>query len=330
VKYILKILNIIALVAVAILVGKEILGTEKQKIGGEHEEHEEHGGHEEGEESGAEDDHGGDFVEITLEKAKAAGIAVEKAESVAIEITRTLFGEFRANQENLAHIAPRFPGIIQQVNKRLGDHVEKGETLVVIESNESLETYEVKSLIAGTVIARDANRGEAVTEGQRLMTIADLTTLWVDLNAYPQDYHNLKIGQKVRIKNPVMGKTISTVIDYISPFGREGTQTMLARATVPNSEGDLRPGLFAEGEIVIGREVATVAVNNSALQTWEDRDVVFVWDGHGFKATPVKLDCSDGKHTEILTGVDPEAVYAAENSFLLKAELGKDMAEHEH
>ncbi len=127
-----------------------------------------------------------------------------------------------------------------------------------------------------------------------------------------------------------MDKVIETVIDYISPFGREGTQTMLARATVPNPERDLRPGLFAEGEIIIGREVATVAVNNSALQTWENRDVVFVWDGHGFQATTVEIGCNDPKHSEILTGLEPGALYAADNSFLLKAELGKDMAEHEH
>jgi len=360
-KHLLKVLNIIALIAVAFMAGKMILSTEKQKVGEEHEEHgghEEHGSEEDGHDHGSEEaghdhgaeeaghdegddghDHGGhsghgeekaDFVEITQEKAKNAGIDISSATPLAIETSRTLFGEFRANQENLAHIAPRFAGIIQQVNKRLGDHVEKGETLVVIESNESLETYEVKSLISGTIIDRNANRGEAVTEGQRLMTVADLSTLWVDLNAYPRDYHNLKIGQQVFIKHPVLGKLIESKIDYISPFGQEGTQTMLARATVPNPDGDLRPGLFAEGEIHTGKKTARVSVQSSALQTWEDKDVIFVWQENGFKAVPVTLGRSDGKHVEILTGMKVGDVYAGHNSFLLKAELGKDMAEHEH
>ncbi len=333
-KHLLKILNIIALIAVALMAGKMILNTEKQQVGEAHEEHNhgEHGGHEEHgkhEEHGEHEEHA-DFVEITQEKAKEVGIEIQQTKPLAIETTRTLFGEFRANQENLAHIAPRFAGIIQQVYKRLGDHVKKGETLVVIESNESLTTYKVKSLISGTIIARDATRGEAVTEGQRLMTVADLSTLWVDLNAYPRDYHWLKIGQTVYIKNPVTGKLIESKIDYISPFGQEGTQTMLARATVDNSKGDLRPGLFAEGEIHTGKKKAAVTVLSSALQTWEEKDVVFVWKEDGFEATPVTLGRTDGKHTEILTGLKVNDTYAAHNSFLLKAELGKDMAEHEH
>jgi len=334
-KYLLKTLNIIALIAVAFMAGKMILNTEKQQVGEEHEHggHEEHGDHDEHgdhEEHGEGEEEHADFVEITQEKARSAGIEILKAAPHTIETTRTLFGEFRANQENLAHIAPRFAGIITKVNKRLGDHVKKGETLVVIESNESLETYEVKSLISGTIIARDANRGEAVTEGQRLMTVADLSTLWVDLNAYPEDYHRLKIGQIVHIKNPVTGKQIETKIDYISPFGQEGTQTMLARATVSNPDGDLRPGLFAEGEIHTGNQTAKVAVVSGALQTWEDKDVVFVWKEHGFQATPITIGRTDGKYAEILSGIKVGDTYAGKGCFLLKAELGKDMAEHEH
>jgi cobalt-zinc-cadmium efflux system membrane fusion protein len=152
----------------------------------------------------------------------------------------------------------------------------------------------------------------------------------VDLNAYPRDYHILEVGQKVFIKDPITKKMIETTIDYISPFGREGTQTMLARATVPNPQRDLRPGLFAEGKIIIGTEVVPVAVKNAALQTWEGKDVVFVWKEHGFQAVPVQIDCRDAEHTEIVSGIKEGDIYAAENSFLLKAELGKDLAEHEH
>jgi len=318
-KHILKILNIVALVAVAFFLGKMILNTEKHEAAAEEPAAAEAGG----------EAAPTDFVKITDEKLAEAKIDTAKTGPNVLERQRKLFGQFRANEEGLAHLAPRFPGVIHSVSKRLGEKVEKGESVVVIESNESLETYEVKSLISGTVIFRDAQPGEAVTEGQRLLTVADLSTLWVDLSAYPEDYHILKIGQPVKITASALDKPLEAKIDYISPFGTEGTQTMLARATVGNEDQHLRPGLFAEGSIQIGKEEVPLAVSNSALQTWDGHDVVFVKEEEGFKAIPVELGRSDGASTEILSGLKAGETYAATNSFLLKAELGKSMAEEE-
>lgn len=316
----IKTLNIVALIAFAFFLGERILHSEKtHSKAAEEQDHSSH----------AESESAKDSVTLTAEQIAAAKIETATAAPAVLERRRTLFGQFRANEENIAHISPRFPGVIQTVTKRLGDSVEKGETVVVIESNESLETYQVKSLIRGTVIFQDAQRGEAATAGERLLTIADLSTLWVDLSAYPQDYHFLKLGQTVEITATALDKPLAAKIDYISPFGAEGTQTMLARAVVANPEHNLRPGLFAEGSISIGTEEVPVAVANSALQTWEGHDVVFVKDEAGFKATPVELGRSDGASTEISSGLSAGAVYAAGNSFLLKAELGKSMAEHD-
>jgi cobalt-zinc-cadmium efflux system membrane fusion protein len=316
---VLKILNIIALVAVAFFVGRMILHSANHGDAAK----------EEPAEEAAAEEGPKDFVPISDEKLNSAKITTSAAGPQVLERRRSLFGQFRANEENVAHIAPRFAGVIQSVSKRLGDKVEKGETVVVIESNESLETYEVKSLISGTVIFREAQRGEAVTEGQRLLTVSDLSTLWVDLSAYPQDYHILKLGQSVEITAPALDKPMEAKIDYVSPFGAEGTQTMLARVTIPNPDQHLRPGLFAEGSIYIGKEEVSLAVKNVALQTWEGHDVIFVKEGEGYKAKPVELGRSDGEATEILSGLKAGETYAAENSFLLKAELGKSMAEED-
>lgn len=309
---ILKIANIIVLLVAIVVLGRMILNMEKKKPA-----------EEEASEAAS------DVVEITEKKSDEAGIKTAKVGPATLARSRTLFGQVRANEEKVGRVTPRFPGVIRSITKRLGDRVEKGETLVEIESNESLEKYEVKALISGTVIFRDAALGEAVTEGQRLMTIADLSTLWVDLNAYPEDYHILSIGQPVEIKSAALEKPVMAKISYISPFGTEGTQTMLARATIDNPEEHLRPGLFAEGRIIIAKEELPLAVENSALQTWNDRSVVFVRGEEGFKPVPVELGRSDESHTEILGGLEAGAVYATENSFLLKAELGKAMAEED-
>ncbi len=320
-KHILKVLNIIALLAVAYVVGRAILHTEKAEPAAE-----EAAG---GEGAKPAEEQVTNRLEVDDDRMREVGIRTAKAGPATLHLSRTLFGQIRANEEKVAHIAPRFPGIIQQIDKRLGDTVEKDETLVTIESNESLESYEVKALVSGTVIFREANRGEAVTEGQRLMTVADLSTLWVDLNAYPQDYGILKLGQSVSITAAALEHPVESKIDYISPFGTEGTQTMLARVSIPNESGHLRPGLFAEGKVLIANEDVAIAVDNSALQTWEDHDVVFVREDDDFKAAPVRLGRSDGATTEILSGIEADAEYATTNSFLLKAELGKSSVEED-
>lgn len=332
----LKIISVIALVLVVAVVGKFLLNTEKQKVASheEHGEHEGHGDEERHDNHEGHDDHGeeggNEAVELSEEQISEAGIEILTAKEAKIHISRTLYGKLRENEEKIAHIAPRFAGVVLEVKKRLGDKVSKGETMVVIESNESLKPYKVKSLIEGTVIERHVTIGEVVETSAKMFTVADLSTLWVDLTAYPQDFSLLKIGQEVNIKTDLTPKLLNTKIDYISPFGSESTQTMLARASIPNPNGLLRPGLYASGLVRIGEIFAKIAVKKEALQTWENKTVVFVKTPHGFQAQSVLLGKEDENLVEILGGLHLEDKYASMNSFVIKAELGKSMAKHEH
>ncbi len=245
-----------------------------------------------------------------------------------------VYGKVAANEEALAHVMPRFPGIVKAVKKRLGDKVERGEVLAQIESNESLKVYDVTSEIAGTIISKDVTVGEFAKDDKTIFTVANLETVWIDLSIFRQDFGSLAVGSPVEFhtgEGHVSGQQhIQAKVDYISPFGSEGSQTMLARCVVPNPKGDLRPGLYVDGEVVTGEVEVPVAVKNTAIQTYENKTVVFVEDGNAFEAREVELGVKDNERVEVTSGLLPGEKYVAENSFIIKAELGKGEAEHEH
>ena len=97
-----------------------------------------------------------------------------------------------------------------------------------------------------------------------------------------------------------------------------------------NPEGRWRPGLFVTVEVVQEEVTVPVAVSVDAIQTFRDWSVVFVQYGDLFEVRPLELGRNDGQWVEVLHGLLPGERYVARNSFILKAELGKSGATHDH
>ena len=265
---------------------------------------------------------------------KAAAIGFAEVSPATIKNLLPVYGKITANEETMAHVMARFAGVVKKVNKRLGDSVQKDEVLAVVESNDSLRPYDVAAAVTGTIIAKDATPGEFVKDDMGLFTIADLSSVWVDLSVFRQDFKKLTVGAVVTLHIADEDAPLTAKVDYISPFGTEGTQTMLARCIVPNKDGDLRPGLFVTAEVATGETKAALAVQIGAIQTLHEKTVVFVLDtedkdGNGYQAKEVKLGAKDGEHVEILEGLKAGEKYVAVNSFILKAEIGKSEAAEE-
>ena len=284
---------------------------------------------EEKEKGEAGEEHEAPKVKLSAEARKNANLKLAEAEPAKVKTLLPLYGKIAANEEALAHVQPRFPGIVKEVRKRLGDRVDKGDVLAVVESNDSLRPYDIKSEVSGTIIEKRISLGQFVKNEDTIFTIADLSSVWVDLSVFRQDFARLQTGQAVWIHPGDDAESIETKIAYISPFGTEGTQTMLARCIVPNAKGDLRPGLFVTAEVATGETDAPVTVKLAALQTWKDKPVVFVEDGEVFAAREVELGAKDTERVEILSGLLPGDKYVSDNSFVLKAELGKGAADND-
>jgi cobalt-zinc-cadmium efflux system membrane fusion protein len=270
-----------------------------------------------------------DSVAMSDAKVSAAGIELAKASSAVLHDNLLLNGMVQPNQESLVQVTPRFPGIVRDVRKRIGDRVQKGDVLAIVESNQSLTPYELKAALGGTVIDRQTTLGEFVSEQKLAFVIADLSTVWVDFSVYRRDLGRVNVGDQVLI-DPADGKSmIEARISYLSPVGSSDTQSAVARAVVPNTEQRLRPGLFITGRLTLSARQVSVAVKASALQTVENRAVVFVRDGDKFEVRDVEIGERDPEFVEITFGVLEGDMYAAKNSFIVKAEMAKGGADND-
>lgn len=275
------------------------------------------------------DEHG-EGVKLSDDQIKAAGIELAKAGPHVLRDSFLLNGIVQSNQEAVVQVTPRFPGIVRDVRKRIGDRVEKNDVLAVIESNQSLTQYELKASLGGTIIDRQTSLGEFVSEQKAAFVISDLSTVWVDFSVYRRDLKRVRLGDDVMIDAGDGGEPISAKVSYLSPIGSSDTQSALARAVVPNKDLRLRPGLFISGRLSLSAKKVGVAVKASALQTLESRTVVFVREGDKFEPREVEVGEADKQFVEITFGLNDGDLYAADNSFVIKAELGKGTADHAH
>ena len=279
------------------------------------------------EESGHDEE--GRNVELTAEAAQAAGIELAQAGPAMIRQVLPLYGTVQPNAERMRAVTARFPGVIRSVSKKVGDAVREGQTLATVESNESLQTYPVVAPLNGVITMRSANPGEHAGDAA-LFTVADLSTVWVELALFPRDLSKVRVGQDVRVKGADSDHTGDGKIVYVTPLGESTSQTLTARVLLDNSASRWAPGLYVTGEVTLSVAEVPVAVKTSAVQTIDGQPVVFGRTDEGFEPRQVTLGHSDGDVTEIRTGLAAGANYVARNSFVLKSELGKSEAGHEH
>ncbi|SFU62145.1 efflux RND transporter periplasmic adaptor subunit [Pseudoduganella namucuonensis] len=193
-----------------------------------------------------------------------------------------------------------------------------------------LTRYEIRAPIAGTVAARHVSNGEAVKEDTPIFTIVDLSEVWVEVTVPLKDLSAVKRGQRVSVRGTSFDADGKGIVSHIDAVVGEESRSARARVVLANKDGLWRPGIPVQVELVAAEEPVKVAVVNEALQELNGATVVFGRYGDAFEARPLKLGRSDGQSTEVLEGLQAGEKYAAKNSFLIKAELGKAAASHEH
>lgn len=277
------------------------------------EEHE----HEEGEE---------EVVQISAALAQELGIETAIAGPGVINRSLLLYGRTMPDPQGISHVYARYPGMIVSMRPALGDSVEAGQVIAVIEANSSLQNYEIRAPLSGIVVEKHANPGE-LASGQSLLTIANYDDIWVDLTVFPGDSQRVRTGMSVTIR--MDDRSAESTIRYINPSQGE-SPTVIARVPLENGDSMWTPGLLVEGFVHYESREVNLAINNSALQTYEGSQVVFVLEGETYEPRVVTLGRSDSFLTEILTGLEPSESYVVSNSYLIKADLEKEGVEHDH
>lgn len=292
----------------------------------EHGEEKEHGG--EHEHSDGEEEHG-EETKISDNAANNLDIKVLKVGSAKVHESVSVTGRITLNQNTTAQVKARFSGIIRSVAKEAGEVVKVGDVLATVESNDSLQIYPVKSPVAGTIITRNANLGELAAD-EPLFVVADLSKLWAELFIFSKDGEQLKAGQKVLIQcldDPI---NTESSIALVLPTAEASSQTVVARAVIDNSSNHWRSGMNVRADVILREKEVPVAVKTEAVQRMEGNNVVFVKEDGAYKAHPVEIGSSDSEWTEIISGLSTGQSYVAKNSFVVKADIGKSGAEHEH
>ncbi len=263
---------------------------------------------------------------IAADTAHEAGIETAVAGPAAIAETVRLYGTIAPDATRVRSVAARFPGVIRQVARQIGDRVRAGETLARVESNDSLQVDAVTAPIAGQITARHAQVGEQTDAA--LFEIADFSQVWGEFSVFARDRALLRPQQRVRVRNEA-GQGGEARIDYLSPTA-DTTQALQARVVLDNTAATWTPGQFVEAQVIVSEASVPVAVPLAAVQTLGSMEVVFAQVGDIFEARPLRLGRRDGEHVEVLQGLAAGTRYVVRNSYLLKADIEKSGASHDH
>lgn len=269
-------------------------------------------------------------VSLSAAQAASSGIESETAGPRELKTTSRIRGKVTPSEHRIAHIIPRFAGLVKEGRKHIGDRVQRGEVMAVIESNQSLQPYEIRSQIEGVVISGHLIVGEYVAENQPVYVVADLSEVWADFLVPFDENTGIRGGQELVVAD-AGGRALATgTISYVAPYADERSQAQLVRAVLPNPEGKLLPGMYVVADVTTAKRIAPVAIRNSAIQTMREVPSVFVQSGDIYEGRPVELGLNDGEWSEVLEGLAAGLSYVTKNSFVIKADILKSGAAHDH
>ncbi len=268
-------------------------------------------------------------VRIAQAMADEAGLETSVAGPGVLQITRALTGRVHVDPNRVSRVRARYPGQIESVGAVLWSRVEPGQTLARVQSNDSLQSYSVTAPIGGWVVNRAAQVGE-VTGDEPLFVIADLSELWAELDVFDHDLEAVQVGQSVTLIG-LHGEPLAQArIEQMSPLAIHAAQSVRARVVVPNPEGRLRPGQYVRGEVTVERRPVNLLVPKAALQSFRDFTVVYEQVGEEYEVRMLELGAQDANAVEVLGGLKPGARFVSANSYLIKADIEKSGASHDH
>jgi len=270
-----------------------------------------------------------DVAEIDEKTAAELGIRTAKAGPGIVRDAHEVQGLLTPIEGKHARVRARYAGPVKSVSVGVGDVVKAGQVLATIESNVSLTAYTVTAPFGGTILDVAAVTGDLAGE-QPLFELADLTSLWVDLHLFGGDAQHIAKGMSVDIIRLSDGAQTTTSLERILPGTATASQSTVARARIKNADGQWRPGAAVRARVTVQERQAALVVPVTAIQTFEGETVVFTREGNSFTPRAVKLGERDALNAEVLEGLQEGEEIVVEQSYLIKADLEKESAGHEH
>ena len=362
--------------------------------------------------AGPESKHHDAQMRLSDRQVEAGNFSVQEVGHGPLSQRITVSGAIVPSGDHIAKVSVRLLGTVAELRKRLGDPVQEGEVVAIIESREvadakseylaarlafdlqqtlftrskslfdskvlsendylrartafedvriklevarqklfalglaedqiaalpqqpvaTLRLQELRAPISGRIAERRVDLGSLVgREGQEseLFVIVDLNVVWADLSVPAADLNTVREGQPITLTSGNNAGPIPATISFVSPLLDKETRLARVIASVDNSSHVLRPGSFVTAEIPVRTTSAEITVPKSAIQAIKDEVVVFVRTKDGFEPRPVITGRQDRNSVEVTSGLSAGDRIATTNTFILKAELGKGDAEHQH
>jgi cobalt-zinc-cadmium efflux system membrane fusion protein len=351
------------------------------------------------------DGHGTEgLLKLSSEDIEAAGIRIEELKTQLLTDRVVLTATIRANQDRIAHVAPRVSARIVKVHASLGDKVRQGQSLAQLDSIElgeahstyrqaqsqfslaksdfdraqklkadeiipekdflrarsefekaraslraaddrlklldathqesdtgSISLFPVKAPFAGTVIEKDAVLGELAQPDKSIFTIADLSTLWIEANLFEKDLGRVRVGAAASVTvNAYPGEAFKGRLTYISSTVDRESRTVQARIEVPNTDGRLKPEMFATAVIDTASTTMAITLPQEAVLLINGQATAFVREAGGFEARAVELGDKVGGRVILRSGVKAGEQIVVTGAYALKARMLKSQIGDSH
>ena len=269
-------------------------------------------------------------TQISAKAAEGAALRIETVGPADIQDNIELSGSIALNQNRIARVGGRFAGFVKSINKQVGQAVRAGDVLATIDRNVSLGDYNVVAPIDGVIVNRAATVGMATTTESTLFEIADLSTVWAELYAFGRDKEVLKVGQAVVVENQDKSLRADGTVEYVTPIAEPASQSVVVRVLLDNKSAKWIPGSFIRGILTVSKRTVPLAVKATALQRFRDSTVAFRRVDDIYEVRMLELGATDGTWTEVRNGIKAGDEYVSDNSFLVKADIEKSGASHDH
>ncbi len=287
-------------------------------------------GHDHGEE-GHEDEHEDGPIELSEESQELGGIKTAIVGSSSFASKVSVSGRIAQDVEEVKYVFASESGTIKECRANLGGQVKEGETVCVATVNSNNQSIEIKAPISGTVISEFIKKGEHVDETTAIYAIADLSKLWANFDVYEKDIGFVKLGQKMLVY-PLSypDKTLEGEVVFISPRVDESTYTVKIRAVVDNTNDLLKLGMSVRGDILGEADGSVLTIPSEAIQTVENKTVVFKKMEKGFEPQEVKVLSQTKESAAIQEGVSKGDEIVVKGSFILKSKMMASEMGHDH
>ncbi len=268
-------------------------------------------------------------VSMPAAAARAAGLAFENAGPAEIGEALELIGRVELDASATAEVGAKFPGRVVSASLNVGDRVRRGQVLARVESNESMQIYSVTAPISGVITERRTNPGD-VAGSDPIYVIADPSRTTAAFPVFPRDMERVRAGAPVQLSLLEGNRTIGSTIRDFRPVADPMTGALVARAPLANRDGFWRPGMSVKGVLTVDQRQVPLAVKTEGLQAFRDFTVVFAKVGDTYEVRMLELGTRGPVWTEVKSGIKPGQSYVTKGSYVIKADIEKSGASHDH